>query len=395
MPEAGPGALREHTWPMLAGYPWHDATSFLAGTTQGTKTKNLNAKPKLQAEMSVWGCLRTGSVAAVSFCRPWGARAARALSLGSCATAMGAVRGIVRERSEIEASCSDLEDRVQLDEGGRGIGEFLCPGDLATAAVEVARSDRVAILTGFPCNLDHDVKQETDGPLGSVALAVACRACGVDAVILTDDCNAGVLRASVAGSDVEVLHFPPGSEWTASEQARLVEIASSVDHVIAVERSGPNRAGQYQTMSGRNMTHLLAPLERLLPMVHARGGSSTGIGDGGNELGMGKVIDRVEASGRVRDGIACVAPARNLITCSVSNWGAYALAAALGVATRRSDTLPSDASELRSVNRIVSAGARDGVTGRQEPTVDGMDFEATLSVLRDLRAIVEKSNERE
>lgn len=58
--------------------------------------------------------------------------------------------------------------------------------------------------------------------------------------------------------------------------------------LVAIERTGPARDGTYRTMRGFDMTRFVAPLERLL---HAREAPlrSIGIGDGGNELGMGKV----------------------------------------------------------------------------------------------------------
>eukprot|EP01040_Poterioochromonas_malhamensis_P016454 gene16454-18669_t len=54
--------------------------------------------------------------------------------------------------------------------------------------------------------------------------------------------------------------------------------------------------------------------------------------DGGNEVGMGKVYDKIIAS-KIMNGkdIACVVSANHLIISSVSNWGGYALAAAIGL----------------------------------------------------------------
>ena len=63
---------------------------------------------------------------------------------------------------------------------------------------------------------------------------------------------------------------------------------------------------------------------------------STGIGDGGNEVGMGLAAPFLTKSAGSSipsvERIACVSATSFLIPCSVSNWGGYALAAALGVA---------------------------------------------------------------
>ena len=65
------------------------------------------------------------------------------------------------------------------------------------------------------------------------------------------------------------------------------------------------------------------------------------IGDGGNEIGMGKIHSRVIASSITNAAeIACVVPTDHLLVCSVSNWGGYALAAAAAVvdcATRQQE----------------------------------------------------------
>ena len=58
--------------------------------------------------------------------------------------------------------------------------------------------------------------------------------------------------------------------------------------------------------------------------------TSIGIGDGGNEVGMGKILALVESSQIANAAdIACVIPTDHLHVASVSNWGGYALAAAV------------------------------------------------------------------
>jgi len=54
-----------------------------------------------------------------------------------------------------------------------------------------------------------------------------------------------------------------------------------------------------------------------------------GIGDGGNELGMGKVHDKVVESVPFGKSIASSTSCDYLITCGVSNWGGFAVAAGL------------------------------------------------------------------
>ena len=57
----------------------------------------------------------------------------------------------------------------------------------------------------------------------------------------------------------------------------------------------------------------------------------TGIGDGGNELRMGRVQEKVQQFITNGPEIACTVPADYTITAGVSNWGGWAIAAGLYV----------------------------------------------------------------
>lgn len=121
--------------------------------------------------------------------------------------------------------------------------------------------------------------------------------------------------------------------------------------------------------------------------------------DGGNELGMGKVLDAVKNNPKIADGarIGCAVAADYLIAASVSNWGGYALAAgaALIKAQQVADgnaiewinkCLPGHVEEIELLERCVAAGCRDGVSMKVEATVDGMPLETSLQCLSDIRS---------
>lgn len=261
-----------------------------------------------------------------------------------------------------------------------------------------------------------DPPTETDGPPGAVALVMAALRLGKPAALVTDECNAGPLRAvaDAAGCTAYpsyALHaFPPAASFGAEQRARLEALATQFDHAVAIERSGTASDGGFYTMSGKPMAHLVAPIDRLL-LTHgcACGGdasaaavtrTSTGIGDGGNEAGMGKVLERVRA--HIRNGplIACVTPADALVTAGVSNWGGWALVAAVEALLRCSDpaTLPaclplgglltSVETERAIAEAMVAARVRDGISGACDGSVDGMPLETHLGVLQQLRDIV-------
>ena len=210
---------------------------------------------------------------------------------------------------------------------------------------------------------------------------------------------------------------------------------SSLDAVIAIERPGPGSDGTCWTMRALSMNHLLAPLELLFHDTDKHV-VSVGIGDGGNELGMGKVLDRILASTVPNAStIACTVASDHLLVCSVSNWGGYAMAAAVslmhvakqkqlqppgtgiesvpalppplpmeGAASMDGDAavaslfsvdscLSSSEEQLKACEALVAAGARDGITKEQKIWVDGFPLQTSLDVLEELNAIVREATE--
>src|SRR5262249_41512170 len=117
-----------------------------------------------------------------------------------------------------------------------------------------------------------------------------------------------------------------------------------------------------------------------------------GIGDGGNEIGMGKIAwDTIHRNIPNGGLIACRVPTDFLIVAGVSNWGAYALAA--GVALLRGVKLPAELfdpeRERAILQAMVDAGPLvDGVTGKQTATVDGLSWEDYIRPLQEIGRIV-------
>ena len=157
-------------------------------------------------------------------------------------------------------------------------------------------------------------------------------------------------------------------------------------HLVAVERPGRTADGRYRNMRGEDVSADVAPIDAAF--LEPDGAVTIGIGDGGNEVGMGRVADRVAATVPHGERIASVVATDHLVVAGVSTWGAYALAAAVtqvrGVGV---DLLP-DADQARAqLDAIVAAGAVDGVTGRAEATIDGRPFAETAAVLAELHRL--------
>lgn len=117
------------------------------------------------------------------------------------------------------------------------------------------------------------------------------------------------------------------------------------------------------------------------------------IGDGGNEIGMGKIPHETIVKNIPNgDLIHCRVPADYLIVAGVSNWGAYALAA--GVFVLRGEKPPSDLFDPDVEKRILEIMVRegplvDGVTGEQTATVDGLTWNDYIQPMLKMREILE------
>lgn len=284
------------------------------------------------------------------------------------------------ELAAIEAVvCRDVGRKTQgLIEATRG--------ELEAAARSLATARSVGLITGFFVPRGDVAAPETDGPVGTALLAAALVACGVAVRIAVDGPCAGAVRAAVAAAGEavaidEVADIPHAIEvW---RQAH-------VDHAIAIERCGRSADGKPRNMRGVDVSPWTAPLDDLFA---AGTWAKLAVGDGGNEIGMGKLPAGLVARD-VPNGeqIACVTSCDHLVVAGVSNWGAYGLMAALAMV--RPEWSPiiarflSAERDLAVTRAIVDvAGAVDGVTARREATVDGFGPEIHGALIDDLRRI--------
>ena len=274
-----------------------------------------------------------------------------------------------RRLSAIEALvCRDVGRKTQaLIDANRG--------GLARAAASLATATRVGLITGFFVPRGDVAAPETDGPVGTALLAAALAACGVPARIAVDTPSGEAVRAAVRATaeDVTVDQIVLGQEGAIDETIALWH-RDHLSHVVAIERCGRSADGRPRNMRGVDVSPWTAPLDLLF-----EGGdwAKLAVGDGGNEIGMGRLPAGLIAE-HVPNGaeIACVTSCDHLVVAGVSNWGAYGLMAALAVL--RPDWRPTIAKFLTaerdlSVTQatVKEAGAVDGVTALREATVDG------------------------
>jgi hypothetical protein len=276
-----------------------------------------------------------------------------------------------------------IEDIV-LQHDRRGIGRvrsFLPPDNyLQSAQYILDHTGHVILTTGFY------VKgvAETDGPPGTLALALALDHLGYTVTIISDR-----YCIPLFGDDrqqpFDLVEFPITDEAKSLDIAHslLAEIQPAL--LISVERCGQTRHGIYLNMRGVDITPYTARLDHLFIGQP----NTLGIGDGGNEIGMGLIYDQLRKMPELVAEPTTTATHRLLIS-SVSNWAVYGLLAALSILTRH-DLLPSIDEGKQVIRTMLERGSMDGVTGEAEPRVDGFEQETSDEILDKLHAFV--SNE--
>lgn len=295
---------------------------------------------------------------------------------------------------------------VQTDPGNRGLGKVpgdnlftACSGDFAAICRRISNHLKpvIGVVTGFYIPAADPPCFETDGPLGAVFLWRALAPLGILVDIVSEPIAARALSRGLSAGGVET-HFVyeenNGGRFENTAWIRPELEPVSQDFLIALERVGPASDHRCYTMRGIDITEHMGSKHKLFSNASARrvARHTIGIGDGGNEIGMGKVPhETVVANIPNGDLIHCRVPTDYLIVAGVSNWGAYALAA--GVYVLRGVRPPADLFDPDREREILDVMVRkgplvDGVTGKQTATVDGLPWDVYSAPLVRIRDVL-------
>ena len=279
---------------------------------------------------------------------------------------------------------SETIEDIILDQDKRGVAQLRphLPEDFCSQAAQyiMDHPGNVAITTGF--YILSAGSPETDGPAGAIAIGNALQALGRNVTYITDSYTTPVLRGMLEDG-TEVVDFPIAD----IEVSRNVtaEILARLDPslIISIERCSRTNDDAYLNMRYVDITPHTARLDYLFEA----GIPSVGIGDGGNEIGMGNLVEFIPQVETLPNDPA-VTKVDRLIISSVSNWGGYGLVAALSKLAGR-NLLPTVESETVLIKRSVDMGAVDGTTGDHSYFVDGFTTEENGELLARLHALVE------
>lgn len=257
----------------------------------------------------------------------------------------------------------------------------------AASALAASAAPRIGLITGFFVPGADPPAAETDGPAGAALMASGFTSAGLMCRLATDTicasaCRVALQRAGAVGVPVDTVAQDESVDALIERWRR-----DGIDWAIAIERCGPSSDGIPRNMRGRDLSGYTASLDRLFSAGPWR---TIGIGDGGNELGMGSV-PRALIAKHVKQGdrIGCVVPADYLLAAGVSHWGAYALLASLAL-LRPAWKVPMRAAldpalDLAVIEAMVRDGpAVDGVTLRRAVSIDAQDMEVHRAMLETL-----------
>ncbi|MFN0197732.1 MAG: glutamate cyclase domain-containing protein [Planctomycetaceae bacterium] len=334
--------------------------------------------------------------------------------------------------SSIAEQVRRFEEFIRVDPAGRGllstddVAHPLCAGELQGAAADLAQRGKcVAIITGFFIPGAQIPSAETDGPPGALLLASALEQLGQTCFVITDEPCASAVRAAgrAYGFDVGRILSAPHESSVWVREFFTHGPGRELTHLISIERVGPSHTlasleaqirlnpapiekftnevplderDRCHNMRGLIIDEFTADLHRLFDALpqYRPSAKSIGIGDGGNEIGMGK-IPWEELARRLPGATAPLIPCRVSadwnILAGTSNWGAFALAAATLLHVGRMEFLqPWDSEHQRKVLEIMVAEgpAVDGVTRLPQATVDGLPLLTYLQPWQGIRRIL-------
>jgi hypothetical protein len=309
----------------------------------------------------------------------------------------------------------------------------------------VERGRKVAIITGFYVPGGEPPATETDGPPGALILAEGLKYLGMEVCLLTDEYTLSALKAglkilNLSNKGIPLVCFPiEHSDQDHISRLNNEEISSPISvhfvqdffdgplgreltHLVFIERVGPNHTLESFLAQERQGQPPLKDFETLLsPLIRNRCFNSrleditrftakthflleygkklnrfietVGIGDRGNEIGAGKIPWEVfkENAATNRESVFCCRMKTDyFISCGISNWGGYALLAAVALAKGRLDILEKVTPEQEGMvlDYLIHHGpAIDGITYKQDHSVDGIQFKDYMKVIERLKEI--------
>jgi D-glutamate cyclase len=269
-------------------------------------------------------------------------------------------------------------------------------------AENLTPGDAVVILTGFV--VPPWLRPENDGPVGAVNLARALNlAFDITPLIIGEREVVGPLPALCRAGGLEVADlelvrrttrrvalesFTTDSRRARSDAESLLDRVAP-KAVIAIEKASMNEVGVHHSGVGYDVSPMTAKVDHIIDVARERGIWTLGIGDGGNEIGMGCIKETVKGS--LATGAHCGCPCGHgthaatatdlLLPVMVSNWAATALEANLAVRLGTVEVLHDRRMEAKLLEAAADAGFIDPASGLSISSGDAVDLDVHLAIV--------------
>ncbi len=305
----------------------------------------------------------------------------------------------------LELACANLDNLLCLEIQGAalpyGVKTSLYqaareaegrPLTLAAAELLMRPPSHIGIVTGAAVP-NHMPVGENDGPLGAVILAEALARLGHRITIYTDPPAAPPIESLIKsrGFDASCVHL------RLHDIKQQDIIAQSIDLAIGIERHGGNPKGNLYGVTGLPRHPFRSNVDHLFTTMAQIGKATLGVGDGGNEIGFGKVYNvlceripefNLKETTECGEGIFTVIPADVLLVGTSSNIGCYGIVAALALKYGKSNLCHTAEAERAIVAEGVELGLTDGGSGQVIEAIDGIPVTDNAAVVQLMKAIV-------
>lgn len=323
-----------------------------------------------------------------------------------------------------------LDQLVNIDMGERGVehlfeaaraleGSSLI-GAAADALMAVPQGGTVVMTTGSVSRawITPDLG-ENDGPSGAAAVARAmvlsrnvtcvmlceetllpalqatCQAAGLFPVTLE---QAAIARTDGSLATIVMQPYATDDQGGKSQATQMLD-ALKPDLFFSTERVGRNEFGVYHSMRGIDYGMGRSRVDFFFDEGLARGIPVVAVGDGGNEIGMGKVADHVVAHVPYGDkcqcgcggGIGAVTSCDVLVTAACSNWGCTAIVAAMAARSGTAKLLHTPEREALLLDTMVTNGLINSTHGIVDDSVDGFPRRSHIAVAELCQTIVSRA----
>ena len=278
----------------------------------------------------------------------------------------------IRTNPSAKTLTQQIEDLMVARDlrGMKHLQKALAPGYYERAAKTLYEcKGTVLIGTGFPV----DDTFETDGPVGAIALYDTLKHLGANPIIVCGDPLSRVISDDYQVHRISVGDLSKGRQEAIDGLAKL-----KPEVVLSIERPGLSAGGFYANMRGEDISARCACFDYFLIEAEC---PTIAIGDGGNEIGMGKVTEALSALSITPAATSC----DELLVADVSNWGAHGIIALLGYWS--GEDLLSKINTLDILKYISARGSVDGVTRLNTLTEDSLESGAGQELIDELRRI--------